>query len=63
MALPDDVAFAIKTNVVVITTLSAQIDLLEKRLQERIEERPEYGLLALIFRGRFCSLYQAAILA
>lgn len=48
MALPDDVAFAIKTNVAVITTLSAQIDLLEKRLQERIGDRPEYGLLTSV---------------
>ncbi len=44
MALPEEVALAIKTNVVVITTLSAQIDLLEKRLQEKIGERAEYGL-------------------
>jgi transposase len=48
MALPDDVALAIKTNVAVITTLTAQIDLLEKRLQERIGERAEYGLLTSI---------------
>ncbi|MDO8890523.1 MAG: IS110 family transposase [Sulfurimicrobium sp.] len=48
MALPDDVAFAIKTNVAVISTLSVQIDLLEKRLQERIAGRPEYGLLTSV---------------
>ncbi|MGB0127913.1 MAG: IS110 family transposase [Rhodocyclaceae bacterium] len=48
MALPDDVALAIKANVAVITTRSAQIDLLEKRLQERIGERAEYGLLTSI---------------
>ena len=48
MLLPEDVAFAIKTNVAVIATLSAQIDLLEKRLQERIGERPEYGLLTSV---------------
>ena len=48
MALPEDVALAIKTNVAVITTLSAQIDLLEKRLQERIGERAEYGLLTSV---------------
>lgn len=48
MALPDDVALAIQTNMAVITTLSAQIDLLEKRLQERIAERPEYGLLTSV---------------
>jgi len=48
MALPDDVALAIQTNMAVITTLSAQIDRLEKRLQERIAERPEYGLLTSV---------------
>lgn len=48
MALSDDVAFAIKTNMAVITTLSTQIELLEKRLQERVRERPEYGLLTSI---------------
>jgi len=48
MALPDDVAFAIKSNVAVIATLSTQIDLLENRLQERIGERPEYGLLTSV---------------
>ena len=48
MLLPDDVAFAIKTTVAVITTLSVQIDLLEKRLQERVGERPDYALLASV---------------
>jgi transposase len=48
MPLSDDVAFAIKTNVAVITTLSAQIDLLEKRLHERVGEQPEYGLLTSV---------------
>ena len=48
MALPEDVAFALKTNVAVIATLSEQIDLLEKRLQERLGERPEYRLLASV---------------
>jgi len=45
MPLPPDVALAIKANVAVITTLSAQIDLLEKRLQESVRTRAEYGLL------------------
>lgn len=36
MLLPEDVALAIKTNAAVVTTLSAQIELLEKRLQERM---------------------------
>lgn len=48
MPLSDDVAFALKANVAVITTLSAPIELLEKRLQERGGERPEYGLLTSV---------------
>ena len=48
MALPEDVTFAVKANVAVITTLSAQIDLLENRLQERIGDRPEYGFLTSV---------------
>lgn len=48
MPLLEDVALAIKSNVAVIATLSAQINLLEKRLQERIGERPEYGLLTSV---------------
>ena len=48
MPLPDDVALAIKANVAVITTLSAQIDLLEKRLQESVGARAEYGLLTSV---------------
>ncbi len=48
MQLPEDVALAIKANVAVITTLSAQIELLEKRLQEKVVARAEYGLLASV---------------
>lgn len=48
MPLPEDVALAIKTNLAVIATLSAQIELLEKRLQERVGARPEYGLLTSV---------------
>jgi transposase len=48
MPLPQDVALAIKANVAVIATLGAQIDLLEKRLQETIAERPEYALLTSV---------------
>lgn len=48
MLLPEDVALAIKANVAVITTLSEQIKLLEKRLHEKIVARPEYGLLSTI---------------
>jgi len=45
MVVPYEVALAIKANVAVITTLSAQIDLLEKRLRESVGGRPDYGLL------------------
>ena len=48
MGLTADVALAIESNLAVVTTLSAQIDLLEKRLQERVGERPEYGLLTSV---------------
>jgi len=48
MPLPEDVALAIKTNVAVIATLSAQISLLEKRLQEKVGARTEYGLLTSV---------------
>jgi transposase len=45
MPLADDVALAIKANVAVIETLSQQIEILEKRLQEKVAAREEYGLL------------------
>ena len=48
MPLPEDVALAIKTNVAVIAILSAQIILLEKRLQEKVGARTEYGLLTSV---------------
>jgi transposase len=48
MPLPVDVTLAIKANVAVIAAISVQIDLLEKRLQERIGERPEYALLTSV---------------
>lgn len=48
MGLPADVGLAVQSNLAVITTLSAQIDLLEKRLQERVGERPDYALLASV---------------
>ncbi|WP_429573860.1 hypothetical protein [Paraburkholderia sp. UCT70] len=34
--LTDDVALAVRANVAVITTLSAQIAIVEKRLQENV---------------------------
>jgi len=45
MPLPKDVGLAVKTNVAVIATLSAQIELLEKRLQSDMKVRPDYALL------------------
>lgn len=48
MGLTADVVLAIQSNLAVVTTLSAQIDLLEKRLQERVGERPQFGLLTSV---------------
>ncbi len=48
MGLPADVGLAVKSNLAVITTLGEQIDLLEKRLQESMSERAEYGLLTSV---------------
>jgi transposase len=48
MALPAEVALAIKANLAVIATLSAQIEVVEKRLRERVKPRPEYGLLTSV---------------
>lgn len=48
MEFPGDVGLAIKSNLAVIITLNAQIDLLEKRLQEKVGERPEYALLTSV---------------
>ena len=48
MRLPADVALAIQSNLAVIHTLCEQIDLLEKRLQESMANRPEYGLLTSV---------------
>ena len=48
IGLPEDVALAVKANVAVIGTLSEQIDLLEKRLQEKVGARAEYGLLTSV---------------
>jgi transposase len=45
MGFPTDVGLAIKSNLAVVITLSEQIDLLERRLQEDMNERPEYDLL------------------
>ena len=46
MPISENVALAIKANLAIIHTASAQIDLLEKRLQETLKSRAEYGLLS-----------------
>lgn len=48
MGLPADVALAIKSNLAVIVTLSDQIEQLEKRLQQSMQERPEHALLTSV---------------
>ena len=48
MGLPEDVALAVQSNRAVIATLGEQINLLEKRLQERLGERIEYALLTSV---------------
>lgn len=48
MPLTADVSLAIKTNIAVIATLQSQIAVLEKRLQERVKPRPQYGLLTSV---------------
>lgn len=48
MPLAADVALAVKTNVAVITTLSEQIDLLEKRLLADMKARSDYTLLTSV---------------
>jgi transposase len=45
MPFPEDVGLAVKSNVAVITTLCAQIELLEKRLMSDMRVRPDYALL------------------
>jgi len=45
LALPADVGLAVKSNVVVITTLNEQIERLERRLRESVGARPDYALL------------------
>lgn len=48
MGLPADVALAVKSNLAVILTLNEQIDVLEKRLQEKVGEREEFILLSSV---------------
>jgi len=48
MGMAPDVAMAMQANLAVIATLTEQIELLEKRLQERVRPRSEYGLLTSV---------------
>lgn len=48
MSLPDDIRLAIKANVAVIAALQSQIEVIEKRLQESVKPRPQYGLLTSV---------------
>jgi transposase len=48
LGLRNDVDLAVQANVAVIETLNAQIKLLEKRLQERVQPCPEYALLTSV---------------
>jgi transposase len=48
LPLAADVGLAIKANVAVIATLQSQIEVLEKRLQERVRPRPQYALLTTV---------------
>jgi transposase len=48
LPLPADVALAIKSNVAVIATLNAQIELVAKRLQSSVGSRPQYAWLTSV---------------
>lgn len=48
MGLPADVGLAIESNLAVVSTLSEQIERLEKRLQDNLRDQPEYALLTSV---------------
>nr|WP_231337551.1 transposase [Paraburkholderia sprentiae] len=48
MRLPEDVALALRANVAVITTLSGQIAIVEKRLQQKLAPDADYNLLTTV---------------
>jgi transposase len=48
MPIASDVALAIKANLTVITAINAQIELLEKRLQQSVKAGSDYGLVSSI---------------
>lgn len=48
MGLPANVGLAIESNLAVVSTLSEQIERLEKRLQDNLRDQPEYALLTSV---------------
>jgi transposase len=48
MHLPEDVALAVRANVAVIATLSSQIDVVEKRLHEKVASNSDHALLRTV---------------
>ena len=48
MHMPEDVALALRANVAVITTLSAQITIVEKHLQKKVTPDADYALLTTV---------------
>jgi transposase len=48
MGLPPEVALAMQANLAVVTTLCTQIELLEKRLADKVRPRAEYALLTSV---------------
>jgi transposase len=48
MRLPEDVALALRANLAVITTLCAQIAIVEKRLQQKVAPDADYTLLTTV---------------
>ncbi|WP_184108373.1 IS110 family transposase [Paraburkholderia fungorum] len=48
MCLPEDVALAVQANAAVVATLSAQIEVVEKRLHEKVAPNPDYALLTTV---------------
>lgn len=48
MGLPDDVVFAVRANVAAVTVLGAQIEIIEKRLQERVAKNRDHALLETV---------------
>jgi transposase len=48
LSLAADVGLAIRANIAVIATLQSQIEIIERRLQQHVRPRPQYGLLTSV---------------